>query len=352
MIDLRLVGSSVSPYTRKLRALLRYRRIPYQFVRAGGQESEALPPAPLPLIPYVVLPDQNGELTEAMADTTPIINRLEDDYPERAVRPMDPALAVIDALLEEFGDEWLAKCMFHFRWSKPADTQTSSSYLAYAMNMTAAPEQGEAFASMFAERQISRIGVVGSNDTTGPLIEESWERYLDVFDRHLQNQPFLLGNRPGAGDYGCFGQMTMLVLTDPTPQAVSRRISPRAFAWTEAMEDHSGLEVDEADWINLDSPPETLNELLCEVGRLFAPFMVENGKAVASGEEMLECELDGRPWVQEAFVYQAKCLTWLKQRYDHLGEMDKARLDNVLSGTGCDALFANKEDKDEKRHSQ
>ena len=118
------------------------------------------------------------------------------------------------------------------------------------------------------------------------------------------------------------------------------------------MEDHSGLEVDEADWINLDSPPETLNELLCEVGRLFVPFMVENAKAVASGEELLECELDGRPWVQEAFVYQAKCLTWLKQRYDHLGEMDKARLDNVLSGTGCDALFANKGDKDEKRHSQ
>ena len=72
---------------------------------------------------------------------------------------MDPALAVIDALLEEFGDEWLAKCMFHFRWSKPADTESSSSYLAYATNMTSTIEQGEAFASMFAERQISRIGV-------------------------------------------------------------------------------------------------------------------------------------------------------------------------------------------------
>jgi hypothetical protein len=55
---------------------------------------------------------------------------------------------------------------------------------------------------------------------------------------------------------------------------------------------------------------------------------------------MLECELDGRPWVQEAFVYQAKCLKWLKQRYDNLGENDKERLDNVLSGTGCEALFA------------
>ena len=56
--------------------------------------------------------------------------------------------------------------------------------------------------------------------------------------------------------------------------------------------------------------------------------------------------------MQEAFVYQAKCLNLLKQRYDDLGEVDKARLDNVLTGTGCDALFANKGDKDEKRHSQ
>ena len=104
MTALRLVGSSVSPYTRKVRALLRYRRIPHQFVRKGWRESEELPSSSLPLIPCVVLPDQDGELTDVLADTTPIINRLEDDYPERAVRPQDPALAVIDALLEEFGD--------------------------------------------------------------------------------------------------------------------------------------------------------------------------------------------------------------------------------------------------------
>ena len=339
MTDLKLVGTSPSPYTRKVRALLRYRRIPYQFVIKGGRESEKLPPAPLPMVPYVIFPDQHGELTEAMGDTTPIINRLEKDFLGRQLRPKDPALAVIDAVLEEFGDEWLSKCMFHYRWSKVLDTQTSSSYLAYRMNMMATPEQGEALAKIFAERQISRIGVVGSNETTGPVIEESWERYLKVFDKHLQNQPFLLGNRPGAGDYGCFGQMTMLVMTDPTPQAISRRISPRAFAWTEAMEDHSGLQVDDSDWIDLDAPPDTLNDLLCEVGRLFVPFMLENAKAVARGDEKLECVIDGKPWVQETFVYQAKCLKWLKERYDVLEAKDKERLDRILSGTGCDALF-------------
>lgn len=34
--DLRLVGVGGSPYTRKLRAALRFRRIPYQFVIMGS----------------------------------------------------------------------------------------------------------------------------------------------------------------------------------------------------------------------------------------------------------------------------------------------------------------------------
>lgn len=339
-IDLRLVGSGSSPYTRKLRAALRYRRIPYRFVIQGSKEQQALPERPLPLIPYLVFPNELGEPTDAMSDTTPIFDRLENDFSERPLRPTDPALRFIDALIEDYGDEWLSKCMFHYRWAFAPDTKKASAYMPYGQMISMPPSSGEQFETMIAERQISRIGVVGSNTTTAPVIEASWARFVEIFDRHIQNQSFMLGERPGAGDFACFGQMTMLVITDPTPMQIALDISPRAYAWTEKLEDLSGMEISDADWIDLTQPPASLNELLSEIGRVYAPFLIGNAAAVENGRERVECEIDGQPWVQDPFPYQAKCLRWLREHYAALPEAGKSTVDQVLAGTGCEVLFS------------
>jgi hypothetical protein len=134
--------------------------------------------------------------------------------------------------------------------------------------------------------------------------------------------------------------MTMLVITDPTPMQIALDISPRAYAWTEKLDDISGLEVSDSDWIDLNHPPATLRKLLDEVGRVYAPFLLANAASVEQGLEQVECEIDGRPWVQDPFPYQAKCLKWLREQYATLPNASRETVDATLAGTGCDALFA------------
>jgi len=337
--DLRVVGVGASPYTRKLRAALRFRRLPFQFVVAESKEARALPDRPLPLVPYLIAPDQDGALTITKSDTTPILTFLDEAFPARRLRPLDPALHLLDLLIEDYADEWLTKCMFHYRWSCARDAKRAGAYLPFVMNTQMTTDQGAQAAAFFSKRQISRLGVVGSNDVTAPIIEASWRRFLEIFDAHIQTTPYMLGARPGAGDFACFGQMTQLAITDPTPSDVTFEVSPRAYAWTEKCEDLSGLDVSEDDWIDLANLPSTLVDLLSEIGRVYAPFLLANTSAIDSGEQTVRCIIDGQPWEQDAFPYQAKCLRWLREAYANLSGEDRSRVDVALAGTGCERLF-------------
>ena len=94
---LRIVGVPASPYSRKLRAVLRYRRIPYAWVLHGSPEGRGLPAPRVPLLPHLVVRGADG-VREAVVDSTPLIRRLETTYAGRAVVPPDSAIAFIDAL--------------------------------------------------------------------------------------------------------------------------------------------------------------------------------------------------------------------------------------------------------------
>src|SRR5438093_11090712 len=118
-LPLRIVGMPGSPYSRKLRAVLRYRRIPHAWVHMASPEAEARPRARVALLPQLICPGREGAL-EAVIDSTPLIRRLERMYAARAVIPPDPVMAFLDALLEDYADEWLTKAMFHYRWAFPA----------------------------------------------------------------------------------------------------------------------------------------------------------------------------------------------------------------------------------------
>ena len=128
---LRIVGVPASPYSRKLRAVLRYRRIAYAWVNHGSPESRSLPQPRVSLLPQLILAGEDGALV-ARTDSTPLIRLLEGRTAERSVIPPDPVIAFLDALVEDYADEWLTKAMFHYRWS--VRNQRGSSAAALAMS--------------------------------------------------------------------------------------------------------------------------------------------------------------------------------------------------------------------------
>jgi glutathione S-transferase len=339
-LPLKLVGAPGSPYSRKLRAVLRYRRIPHVWIQQGTAEAAGIPEVPVALIPILVFPGPDGAYAEAAIDTTPLIRRLETDFPERSVIPPQPALACLDALLEDYADEWLTKCMFHYRWAFAPDVELAAQVLPRWRAIDASDAQIAPLSKLFAERQIGRLPVVGSNEVTAPVIEASYRRLLARLTERLAESPFVLGRRPGACDFALFGQLSQLAQFDPTPMAVARAEAPRVVAWLDLVEDLSGLAVDAEGWLAGAELPPGLRALVAEVGRVYAPFLLANARALERGAERVECEIDGRPWVQRPFPYQGRCLAVLRERYRALGAGDRGSVDRMLAGSGCEALFA------------
>jgi glutathione S-transferase len=335
--EILIVGGYGSPYSRKMRALLRFRRIPHRWIIRGSQESEHLPRPRVELIPVLIFPDDPDS---AHVDSTPLIRRLEQMYPERGVIPPDPGLAFLDALLEDYGDEWLTKQMFHYRWAFPDAVNKAGRILPLQHHLHLTGRDLEEMSQEFSKRQIDRLELVGCNPTTAPVIEDSYKRALRLLDALIGERPFLMGARPGSSDFGIFGQLSQLVLFDPPSIELAVAEAPRVIAWVQRVEDLSWLDVEPDGWLDRAHAAELLRPLMKEIGRVYTPFLIANARAVEQGLEKVECEIDGKPWVQRPFSYQAKCLGWLREAHASLGPDDRAWVDNTLAGTGCDTLFA------------
>jgi len=335
---LEFLANPSSPYSRKMLALLRYRRIPHTVIWGSGANPPAGYPEPkVRLLPTFYFRDGDGEL-EAVVDSTPIAHRLERKHAGRSVIPDDPATAFYCALIEDYADEWLTKPMFHYRWHHQADRDHSARYLAYTSDPSLNTGDAEAYAKAFTERQHGRLYVVGSNDVTAATIEASYIRFLSQLDSLLQRHPFLFGARPSLADFAIFGQLTQLGQVDPTPRALLIENAPRLEAWISRMEDLSGLEPDSEGWIEADDAGEHLAELLGEIGRTYLPVLVANARAQFNQEQQFSAVIDNAEWSQPTFLYQVKCLAELRLQFSELPDHQRGSVASTLKTHGCEAL--------------
>ncbi len=335
---LELVGAPGSPYTRKMLAWLRFKHIPYAIDWSNRKINKGYPAPKVSLIPTFYLPDDSGEI-EAVVDSTPIIKRLDLEFPARSTTPPHPILQFLSDLIEDYADEWLTKIMFHYRWAFEEDAANAGSLLPFFRNIQIDDNQAAELAGAFTARQIDRLYVVGSNEVTRPIIEASYLRVIDILDKLIQRNEFVLGSRPCPADFGIFGQFTQLSQIEPTSLAVLAQRSQRVRAWVMRVEDLCGLEVEDEDWFEPPKAASELRDLLSEIGRTYVPVMLANSKAINAGETSFEVEVDGQRWAQPAFPYQARSLQWVREAYFALDPEDRITVTDYITGTGCEDLI-------------
>ena len=175
----RIIGAEMSPYSVKVRSYFRYKAIPHQWVlRNAASQAEYQKYARMPIIPLVVTPEGTG-----IQNSTPIIDAMEKLYPEPSIHPDDPVADFISSLIEEFGDEWGNKWMFHYRWAREVDQISAAGRIARMRGPTADEDKHAAFAGQIRARMVDRVWFVGSNAATAPQIEAGFIDMLGLLER-------------------------------------------------------------------------------------------------------------------------------------------------------------------------
>ncbi len=70
-----------------------------------------------------------------------------------------------------------------------------------------------------------------------------------------------------------------------------------------------------------------------------APALLCSAQSLQPGKEQMETIIDGKPWTQPAFPYQAKCLKWINDEYRNLASVHRQAIDAILADTGCETLI-------------
>ena len=321
----RIIGAEMSPYSVNVRSYFRYKGIPFQWIpRNTASQAEFEKYAKMPIIPLVVTPDGTG-----IQDSTPIIDQVERLHPEPQVHPAEPVTQFISALIEEFGDEWGNKWMFHYRWARDVDQISSAGRIARMRAPKASEQEHDAFAQQVRARMVDRVWFVGSNAVTAPQIEAGFQEMLGLLDTHLATRPYLFGARPACGDFGLWGQFYEM-WTDPTVGALIGGDAPHVLDWIHRMlwpRAEGGFET----WTAL--APTLMPILTRQVGRQFWPWTLANERALAEGKEEFSVALGDKVWTQKPQKYHARSLGMLRAKY--AGISDKRDLDLILAAAGC-----------------
>jgi glutathione S-transferase len=207
-------GSRVSPFVEKVARALQIKKVSFDLVE---------PQTPFDLrrwnpqtgkIPVVEL---NGE---RLYDSTFILRRLDELFPEPPLLSEDPQTAAMQRQLEDWADESLYWYVMALRWTEKNGRASANQIVANA------PSLARPVARAMVRR---RIAPTARAQGLGRLPEDILLRELagrlDDLQTILGDRPFFFADQPSAADLAIYG-MFSCALSGPTPE-VNRLVGER-----------------------------------------------------------------------------------------------------------------------------
>jgi len=328
-MPLRVYGSSISYFTGKLEAYLRYKEIPYRLVpmtplvrNKVGRRTGATQ------MPAVELADGRW-----MTDTTPMIDWFESQHPEPAVIPRDPLQAFASRLVEDYADEWLWRPALHYRWSYRGDALLLSRRIVDEM-MPRVPLPGAWKRFGIRQRQLARYvrgdGITGA---TREHVEGIYLRSLDQLAAVFASRPFLLGAQPTLADFGFFASMFRHFGLDPTPAAIMLGRAPAVYEWLARLWNARGSRL--AGTLEAGIPSDW-SPILREVGDAYLPYLCANAEAWKARQQRFDVEIQGALYrALSVSRYRVWCLERLRAHFEALTGSARADATSLLETHGC-----------------
>lgn len=333
-------GVTVSYFTGKLEAYLRYKGIPYEMEHPFADQARIKDLAGAVQVPIVERDDGRW-----MSDTTPMILQLETEHPERTILPQDPVVRFIALLIEDYADEWLWRAAMHYRWSYEHDRELLSRILTDEVTTHLnAPR----FLRRYFIRKRQREGyVIGDavTDTTWDHVEAGFFNAMRCMLKMLETRPFLLGQTPSIADIGLMGPMLRHFGQDPTPAAIMRNDWPAIAEWV-ARTWNAGQTIGKAanDTAGkaplLDEVPADAEPMLREIAQTHLVQLAENALAFQRNDTRYQMTVQGCPYTDvPTSRYRVYCLEQLREAFARLDAPSQAKVKSLLPYTEARVIW-------------
>jgi glutathione S-transferase len=307
----------LSYFSGKSRSYLRYKDIPhvekaidfYTFSRRAKKRTGAA------VMPVMITPEG-----EWLQDTSVIIDRLEQRFPQAPVVPSTPLQKFAAYLMELWGDEWWLVIAMYTRWCHPEN------YVVFEH------DAGTGLLPGFPWFLQKRMAAKAANQMRGHLpglgivpekleLLGQWTRdTLDLLDAHFAQHAFLFGDKPSLGDFGLIGPMYAHLGRDPWSKR--ELIDPRRHvrAWVDRMMQPQPLA---GAFLAGDQIPATLTPIFRQMFQEMIPMLVgilreveaaiprrAPGKPLPRGLGMIEYPMGKGTYRRAAIPY----ILWMVQR--------------------------------------